>query len=67
MTEWRFVWSHGDDHETGHALSREMLALYRDKNLQKRDIPPCPGTVFIGNNGKPMVSDCYFNISIASP
>ena len=44
MTEWRFVWSHGDDHETGHALSREMLALYRDKNPQKRDIPPCPGT-----------------------
>lgn len=63
MTEWRFVWSHGDDHETGHAMSREMLALYRDKNPQKRDIPPCPGTVFIGNNGKPMASGCYFNIS----
>lgn len=63
MTEWRFVWSHGDDHETGHVLSREMLALSRDKNPQKRDIPPCPGTVFIGNNGKPMASDCYFNIS----
>ena len=44
MTEWRFVWSQGDDHETGHALSREMLALSRDKNPQKRDIPPCPGT-----------------------
>ena len=63
MTEWRFVWSHGDDHEMGHALSREMLALYRDKNPQKRDLPPCPGTVFVGNNGKPMASDCYFNIS----
>ena len=23
--EWRFVWSRGDEHETGRVLSREML------------------------------------------
>lgn len=43
MTEWRFVWSHGDDHETGHALSREMLALYRDKTPKNGTSRPVPG------------------------
>ena len=61
--EWRFVWSRGDEHETGRALSREMLRLYRDKAREKRDVPPDIGTVFIGNNGKPMTNGCYFNIS----
>ncbi len=61
--EWRFVWSRGDEHETGRALSREMLRLYRDKAREKRDVPPDIGTVFIGNNGKPMANGCYFNIS----
>ena len=54
--EWRFVWSRGDEHETGRALSREMLRLYRDKAREKRDVPPDIGTVFIGNNGKPMTT-----------
>ena len=61
--EWRFVWSRGDEHETGRALSREMLRLYRDKAREKRDVPPDIGTVFIGKNGKPMTNGCYFNIS----
>lgn len=47
----------------GRALSREMLRLYRDKAREKRDVPPDIGTVFIGNNGKPMTNGCYFNIS----
>lgn len=40
-----------------------MLRLYRDKAREKRDVPPDIGTVFIGNNGKPMTNGCYFNIS----
>lgn len=54
--EWRFVWSHGHEHETAHALARQLLA-------EKQGISRDAVTIWRENSGKPVTDRGYFSLS----